>query len=153
MSHVTHINESCHTYQGVTSPASGSWQTALKKLANLTAPAPPTLAEILKSQLYSEFIYGVVGSLKLQVSLQNMVSFIKLFCRRDLYFWWVKSQLYSEFIYGVSMGWLRLAGSLKLQVSFAEYGLFYRALLQKRRIILRGLKSALQWIYRWGGYD
>jgi len=30
------------------------------------------------------------------------------------------------------MGWLRLVGSLKLQVSFAEHRLFYRALLQKR---------------------
>ena len=37
------------------------------------------------------------------------------------------------------MGWLRLVGSLKLQVSFAKYHLFYRALLQKRRIILRNL--------------
>jgi len=37
------------------------------------------------------------------------------------------------------MGWLRLVGSLKLQVSFAEYRLFYRALLQKRSIILRSL--------------
>ena len=39
----------------------------------------------------------------------------------------------------VAMGWLRLVGSLKLQVSFAEYPLFYRALLQKRLIILRRL--------------
>ena len=30
-------------------------------------------------------------------------------------------------------------GSLKLQVSFAEYSLFYRALLQKRPIIIRSL--------------
>jgi len=37
------------------------------------------------------------------------------------------------------MGWLRLVGSLKLQVSFAEYSLFYRALLQKRPIMLRSL--------------
>jgi len=37
------------------------------------------------------------------------------------------------------MGWLRLVGSLKLQVSFAEYRLFYRALLQKRPVILRSL--------------
>ena len=37
------------------------------------------------------------------------------------------------------MGWLRLVGSLKLQVFFAEYSLFYRALLQKRPIILRSL--------------
>ena len=38
-----------------------------------------------------------------------------------------------------SMGWLRLVGSLKKQVSFAKYRLFYRALLQKRPIILRSL--------------
>jgi len=34
------------------------------------------------------------------------------------------------------MGWLRSVGLIKLQVSLAEYGLFYRALLQKRPIIL-----------------
>jgi len=34
------------------------------------------------------------------------------------------------------MGWLRSVGSIKLHVSFAEYLLFYRALLQKRPIIL-----------------
>jgi len=33
------------------------------------------------------------------------------------------------------MGWLRLVCSFKLQVSFAEYSLFYRALLQNRPII------------------
>jgi len=38
------------------------------------------------------------------------------------------------------MGWLRSVGSLKLSVSFAEYRLFYKALLQKRRIILRSLR-------------
>ena len=37
------------------------------------------------------------------------------------------------------MGSLRLVGSLKLQVSFEEYRLFYRALLQKRPMILRSL--------------
>jgi len=37
------------------------------------------------------------------------------------------------------MGWLRLVGSLKLQVSFADYSLFYRALFQMRPIILRSL--------------
>ena len=39
----------------------------------------------------------------------------------------------------LTMGWLRLVGSLKLYVSFAEYSLLYRALLQKRPIILRSL--------------
>jgi len=34
------------------------------------------------------------------------------------------------------MGWLQLVGSIKLQVSSAEYRLFCRALLQKRPIIL-----------------
>jgi len=37
------------------------------------------------------------------------------------------------------MGWLRLVGSLKVYVSFAEYSLFQRVLLQKRPIILRSL--------------
>jgi len=32
------------------------------------------------------------------------------------------------------IGWLRLVGSLKLQVSFTKYSIFYRALLQKRPI-------------------
>ena len=34
------------------------------------------------------------------------------------------------------MEWLRSVGSIKSQISFAEYGLFDRALLQKRPIIL-----------------
>ena len=42
-------------------------------------------------------------------------------------FWWMSD---------VHMGWLRLVGSIKLQVSFAEYSLFYRALLQKGPVIL-----------------
>jgi len=37
------------------------------------------------------------------------------------------------------MGWLRLVGSLKFQVSSAKYSLFYRALLKKRPVILRSL--------------
>ena len=36
-------------------------------------------------------------------------------------------------------GWLRLVASFKLHVSFVEYRLFYRALLQKRPIIVRRL--------------
>jgi len=38
-----------------------------------------------------------------------------------------------------TMGWLRIVGSLKLQVSIGEYSLFNRALLQKRAIPLRSL--------------
>jgi len=40
---------------------------------------------------------------------------------------------------GAGMEWLRLVDSLKLYVSFAEYSLFYRALLQQRPIIFRSL--------------
>ena len=36
-------------------------------------------------------------------------------------------------------GWLRLLGSSKLDVSFAEHSLFYRAVLQQRSIILGSL--------------
>jgi len=35
------------------------------------------------------------------------------------------------------MGWLRLVGSLKLQVSFAEYHLFYRALFAEETYNLK----------------
>ena len=38
-----------------------------------------------------------------------------------------------------AIGWLRLVGSLKISVSFAEYSLFYRALLQKRPVFLGSL--------------
>jgi len=39
------------------------------------------------------------------------------------------------------MGWLRSVGSMKLQVSFAEYCLFYRALLPEWTIVLSILLS------------
>ena len=46
------------------------------------------------------------------------------------------------------MGWLRSVGSIKLQVAFAEYRLFCRALLQKRPIILSILPTeATQYIH------
>jgi len=47
-----------------------------------------------------------------------------------------KSQLTTTSATQVHMGWLWLAGSIKLHVSFAENRLFYRALLQKKPIIL-----------------
>ena len=38
-------------------------------------------------------------------------------------------------MHSLHMGWLRSVGSIRLQVSFAEYRLLYRALLQKRPTI------------------
>jgi len=54
---------------------------------------------------------------------------VGLFCKRAL----KKRRLVS------AMGWLRSVGSWKVQVSFAEYRLFYTALLQKRPTTLRSL--------------
>ena len=52
---------------------------------------------------------------------------------------WVSFARCVGLICQMRMGWLRFVGSLKLQVSFAEYSLFCRALLQKRLIIWRSL--------------
>jgi len=56
---------------------------------------------------------------------------------------WIMSLLHSDkrvlYLGRLGMGWLRLVASLKLQVSFAEYSLFYRTPLQTRPIILRSL--------------
>jgi len=46
------------------------------------------------------------------------------------------------------MGWLQSVGSTKLQVSFAEYSLFYRSLWQKRPTILSILLyEAIPYLY------
>jgi len=56
-----------------------------------------------------------------------------------------------------TMAWLQSVGSIKLNVSFAEYGLFCRALLQKRPIILSSLQieatAYLSVNVLWRGYD
>jgi len=60
---------------------------------------------------------------------------------------WVTSHIWVNHV--SHMGWLRLVGSLKLQVSFTEDRLFYRSLLQKRPVILRSLLSVAtpyEWI-------
>ena len=56
------------------------------------------------------------------------------------YYVWFSYRIYlKRSVHSHSMGWPRLVGSFQSQVSFAEYSLFYRALLQKRPIILRSL--------------
>ena len=57
---------------------------------------------------------------------------------------WVMSRHCQVMLQGIkawskAMGWLRLVGSLKSKVSFVEYSLFYRALLQKWPMILWSL--------------
>jgi len=60
--------------------------------------------------------------------------------------------LHTRYISHIAIGWLRLVGSLKLYVSFAEYRLFYRALLQKRPIVLRSLLIVAT-PYTWMSHD
>jgi len=52
------------------------------------------------------------------------------------------SPVFSDRTVSVPMGCLRLVGSFNLYVSFAEYSLFYRALLQKRPMFVRSLLIA-----------
>ena len=70
--------------------------------------------------------------------MQNIVSFVGLFCKRDLSFY--RSLLTKATPYDSKesslLGPRALVSSLKFKVSFAEYRLFCRALLQKRLIIL-----------------
>ena len=53
-----------------------------------------------------------------------------------------------------TMGWLRLVGSFKLQVSFAECRLLYRSLLQKRprAIMLRSDSCHMGWLRLVGSF-
>ena len=51
------------------------------------------------------------------------------------------SKMVVRYQMGYAMGWPRLVGPLKLQVSFAEYRLFHRALSQKGPVILRAYQS------------
>jgi len=70
--------------------------------------------QICRHGMYTRiYIYGVTTISRL---LTNLYPYVKIYRYAD-------------------MGWLRLVGSLKLQVSFAEYRLYHRALLQKRPII------------------
>jgi len=58
------------------------------------------------------------------------------------YMLWMTLHVMMHFTYDIAydiayhMGWLQLVGSIKSWVSFAEYGLFYRAIVQKRPVIL-----------------
>ena len=87
-----------------------------------------------------------MGWLRLVGSLKSYVSFAKESYKKrrnlcdmtDLWLNRLTTDLFwSLIITSIAVGgWLRWVGSIKLQVSFAEYSLFYRALLQKRPIVL-----------------
>ena len=74
--------------------------------------------------------------LQTSIVLAQLLKFKGFFCKRA-----PLKRLYSakETIVLARMGWLQVVGSLESYVSFAEYCLFDRALLQKRLIVLRSL--------------
>ena len=88
----------------------------------------PTDPEKLRSNLFLTTTYGVA-------TISKLLQIIGLFCKRALQ----KRRYSAKDRHKLTIGWLRLVSSFKLQVSFAEYTLFYRALLQKRPIILRSV--------------
>jgi len=79
----------------------------------------------------------VVSHIEMHHVTQVWMSHVKHINERWHAYECVMSQV--EMSHVMRMGWLRLVGSLKLWVSFAEYSLFCRALLQKRRKIWRSL--------------
>jgi len=77
---------------------------------------------------------SILKCLSLNVSLQMSVSKYRL-------------SMCSLNLLDVCVGWLRLVGALKSQVSFAKEPYKRDDILQKRLIILRSLPLL------WGGYD
>ena len=69
------------------------------------------------------------------IKIQNSQNYVILFCQISCYFLKYESDC-SE----VTVGWLRLAGSLKLKVSFAKESYKRDDILQTRPIILRSLR-------------
>jgi len=73
---------------------------------------------------YAYSTYGVMTHARIIVLHDTVISWAIFSCRAT---------------HATAMGWLRFVGSLELQVSFAEYSLFCRALSQKRPTFLRSL--------------
>jgi len=57
-------------------------------------------------------------------------------CLETHFFLVVRPCLETHWLTDRHMGWLRSVGPINFEVSFVEYHLFYRALLQQRPIIL-----------------
>ena len=85
--------------------------------------------------LRASCVYSTACSILLLYRMWN-------YCIRMTFNFILLSRMYSPAfacMQNTHVEWLWLVGSLKLEVSLAEYSLFYRALLQKRHILLRSL--------------
>ena len=137
MSHVTHMNESCYTYEWVMSHLWVHLANAVESRCN-TLQHPATLCNTQTRGISCVCDMTLCDTSHIRMS---HVTYINESCHT--YEW--------------DMGWLQLVGSLKSYVSFAEYSLFYSALLQKSPIILRSLlfyaDAFVPVDILWGGYD
>ena len=113
--HTSRLNETCHAWMSRVTNERAVWPITWSHVTDVTGPVPS------KEDWHTSgwhITYGwVVSSLTHTIESCHTQSHTWQCCICD-------------------MGWLRLVGSLKWQVSFAEYRLFHRALLQKRPIIL-----------------
>jgi len=124
MSHVTYVNESCHTYEWVMSHIWMSHITLrMRQIATLR----------MSWRTYEWVMSRLIGSWHTFDESCHTYEWVMS------HIWMRSCHTSINHVKDIGMGWLRLVGSLKWQVSFAEYCLFYRALLQKRPIILRSL--------------
>jgi len=117
MSHITRMNESCHIYM--------SHVTHMNKSRH-TCKCLRWLWHHTKYFLYESCHIWMSHVTRMNESCHIYWRIIP----RVLFEYTINAQLMRH------MGWLLLVGSIKLQVSFAEYSLFDRALAQKRPIIL-----------------
>jgi len=122
MSHVTHMNESWHTYE---------WG-ALRMCMNHGTRMWHTCAMTHGTRM-SHTCAMTRRMSEARCACACVASHIKE-TRSTTYRIWLEFLLCET-----GMRCLQLVGSLELQVSFAEYSLFYMALVQKRPIILRSL--------------
>jgi len=123
MSHVTHMNEVCHTY---------AWGMSYIWMGHvpLMNEACHTCAWVMSYIWIGHVTHVNESCHTYELGMSHVcMSHIK----RMEESWHMYKCVMSR------IGWLRLVGSLKSQVSFVEYRLFYGAFWQKRPIILRSL--------------
>jgi len=133
ISHVTQTNESCHTYEWV------MWHTRMSHVTH-TNESCDTYEWVMSHIRMSHVTHTNESETcadgddeEVVCCFQGTNSSHELEYVRHLH----KSELCSHVIHTHKLMWLRLVGPLKLQVSFAEYSLFYRALFQRKPIVLQ----------------
>jgi len=122
MCHVTHMNESCHTYEWVTSHI---WVSRLSCLHIYTYAHTHTRTH--------------THTLSLSLSLSHTHTHTHTHVRGRTEGGDEKCIYHNLTTCLPGMGWLRLVGSLKLQVSFAKEPYKTDDIVQKRPLILRSL--------------